>query len=75
MTAASPAEVIGVRDHEGLAAMASCARQYVLAEGALHGRHDADGAGEITQQEFESTSHRPAARAAGHGRYASCDAV
>ncbi|WP_432158290.1 MULTISPECIES: hypothetical protein [unclassified Streptomyces] len=38
------------------AAMAAYERQYgVLAEGALRGWQEADGAAEITRQEFEST--------------------
>ncbi|MFJ9664244.1 hypothetical protein ACIRPP_06415 [Streptomyces sp. NPDC101219] len=56
MAAASPAEVIEIRDRGGLAAMAAYERRYgVLAEGALHGWREADGAAETTRQEFEST--------------------
>jgi hypothetical protein len=56
VTAASLAEVVEVRDHDNLAAMAAYERKYgVLAEGSLHGWHDAGGAAEITQHEFEST--------------------
>lgn len=56
VTAASLAEVIEIRDSGDLAAMASYERQYgVLTEGALHDWQEADGAAEITRQEFEST--------------------
>ncbi|MDX3098328.1 hypothetical protein PV417_28020 [Streptomyces sp. ME19-03-3] len=56
VTAASLAEVIEIRDRGDLAAMAAYERQYgVLAEGALRGWQEADGAAEITRQEFEST--------------------
>lgn len=56
VTAASLAEVVEVRDHDDLAAMAAYERKYgVLAEGSLHGWQDAGGAAEITQYEFEST--------------------
>ncbi|MFJ9245438.1 hypothetical protein [Streptomyces sp. NPDC101776] len=56
VTAALLAEVIEIRDHGDLAAMASYERQYgVLAEGTLHGWREADGAAEITRREFEST--------------------
>ncbi|MEU9186827.1 hypothetical protein AB0D14_20215 [Streptomyces sp. NPDC048484] len=56
VTAASLAEVIEIRDRGDLAAMAAYERQYgVLAESALRGWQEADGAAEITRQEFEST--------------------
>ncbi|MGP3638486.1 hypothetical protein ACTU45_35210 [Streptomyces sp. 24-1644] len=56
VTAACLAEVLKARDHADLAAMAAYERKYgVLAEGSLHGWHDADGTAEITQREFEST--------------------
>lgn len=56
VTTASLAEVIEIRDRGDLAAMAAYERQYgVLAESALRGWQEADGAAEITRQEFEST--------------------
>jgi len=56
VTAASLAEVIELRDRGDLAVMAAYERQYgVLAEGTLRGWKKADGAAEITRQEFEST--------------------
>ncbi|MEX3104451.1 MULTISPECIES: hypothetical protein [unclassified Streptomyces] len=56
VTAASLAEVIEIRDRGDLAAMAAYERQYgALAESALRGWREADGAAEITRQEFEST--------------------
>ncbi|NNJ03099.1 hypothetical protein HHX38_02925 [Streptomyces sp. PKU-MA01144] len=56
VTAASLAEVVEIRDCGDLAAMAAYERQYgVLAEGALRGWQEADGAAEMTRQEFEST--------------------
>ncbi|MGM1078052.1 hypothetical protein ACS0VI_17715 [Streptomyces sp. H28] len=56
VTAASLAEVIEIRDRGDLGAMAAYERRYgVLAEGALRGWQGADGAAEITRQEFEST--------------------
>lgn len=56
VTAASLAEVIELRDRGDLAVMAAYERQYgVLAEGTLRGWKEADGAAEITRQEFEST--------------------
>ncbi|WP_411083844.1 hypothetical protein [Streptomyces sp. cmx-18-6] len=56
VTAASPAEVIEIRDCGDLAVMAAYERQYgVLAEGALRGWQESDGAAEMTRQEFEST--------------------
>lgn len=55
-TGASLAEVIELRDRGDLAALAAYERQYgVLAEGTLHDWQEADGAAEITRQEFEST--------------------
>ncbi|MEV7432583.1 hypothetical protein [Streptomyces griseoviridis] len=56
VTAASLAEVIEIRDCGDLAVMAAYERQYgVLAEGALRGWQESDGAAEMTRQEFEST--------------------
>jgi hypothetical protein len=56
VTAASLAEVIEIRDYGDLAVMAAYERQYgVLAEGALRGWQESDGAAEMTRQEFEST--------------------
>ncbi|MFC5724376.1 hypothetical protein ACFP1Z_29905 [Streptomyces gamaensis] len=56
VTAASLVEVIDLRDHGDLQAMAAYERQYgVLAEGSLTGWQDADGAAEVTAGEFEST--------------------
>jgi hypothetical protein len=56
VTAASLAEVIEIRDCGDLAAMAAYERQYgVLAEGALRGWQESDGAAEMTRQQFEST--------------------
>ncbi|WP_428936549.1 hypothetical protein [Streptomyces sp. ACT015] len=56
VTAASLAEVVEIRDGGDLSAMAAYERQFgVLAEGTLHGWQEADGAAEITRQEFEST--------------------
>ncbi|AWK09874.1 hypothetical protein SSP531S_53010 [Streptomyces spongiicola] len=56
VTAASLAEVIEIRDRGDLAAMAAYERRYgVLAEGAVRGWRETDGAAEITRQEFEST--------------------
>ncbi|HZG04675.1 MAG TPA: hypothetical protein VE546_14075 [Streptomyces sp.] len=54
VTAASPAEVVHVRDRAGLAAMGRCERQYgVLAEGPVDGRQDQPRAAEICAEEFE----------------------
>jgi len=56
VTASSLAEVVEIRDRDDLAAMAAYERQYgVLAEGTLRGWQEADGAADITRQEFEST--------------------
>ena len=56
VTAASLAEVIEIRDCGDLAVMAAYERQYgVLADGALRGWQESDGAAEMTRQEFEST--------------------
>jgi hypothetical protein len=56
MAAASLVEVMEVRDHGDLAAMAFYERKYgVLAEGSMRGWQESDDAAGITFDEFEST--------------------
>jgi hypothetical protein len=54
VTAAALGEVQQCRDHGDATSMSAYERQYgVLAEGALTGWEDADGAAEITEDTFE----------------------